>query len=201
MGARILIITLFTILIGLNSTVYAQAIDEKKDDGHVPGNFRAQTKEASFVCGPFLPNQIAGITELMALCGGRFGIKINQKTFMETMILSGSGRGQRYLMGSASFRADVAYEDIIASAYLGADIHYPTAPIYDSAGLATGETTSIYFGGHVGGAMWAQLGDSTYFRTDMKFNLSPGTSLFIGFSLVLRFDPGSDQENAGPNQR
>ena len=48
------------------------------------------------------------------------------------------------------------------------------------------------FGGHVGGGFTAHLGDLLWFRADMKFNLNPGTALYIGFGFEWRQQGGND---------
>lgn len=165
------------------------------DPNALPPRYVAQHHEVGIVCGVFLPNQIEGITEMMSLCGGRAGFKIGQKTFMEPQLLSGAGHAQRYMLGSLSFRGDVQFDDLIGSIYGGADVHYATQPT-TTAGAITGEQTNVYFGFHFGGAIWLELSENLYFRTDMQFNLNPGTSLFVGFSVVLRFDPGTEGTGA-----
>lgn len=176
--------------------VLAQQQNEENSSGQIPAKFSVMSKEATFLCGPFLPNQIEGITESMPLCGGRLGFRTTQNRYLEFTVLSGASRAQRYILGSMSIRGDTAFDDIIASVYIGGDIHYPTRPFYDAVtGVATGDSTSIFFGGHIGGAMWAELTDGVYVRSDLKFNLNPGTSLFLGFNIVLRFDPTGDRDN------
>ncbi|MBK9294615.1 MAG: hypothetical protein IPM57_09240 [Oligoflexia bacterium] len=196
------IISLMHIFIALAALPsFAQEEQEEAKIGGVPAKFATMSKEVSFLCGPFLPNQIEGITEGIPLCGGRFAFKTANNRYLEINFLSGSSKAQRYILGSLSIRGDTAFDDIIASVYVGGDIHYPTRPFYDpTTGIATGDSTSIYFGGHLGGALWAELTDGLYVRSDLKFNLNPGTSLFLGFNLVLRFDPSSDQQNTNQNQ-
>lgn len=177
--------------------VYAQAQDAEKKEGGLPSRFAMERKEAGFFCGPFLPNQIPGISELMPLCGARVGLKVNENTWMEPSFLSGSGHAQQYRIASLGFRTDMAYDDIIASLYAGPSIHFATQPLVDAAGNSIGDQTNIYIGGHLGGSLWAKINDVFYFRSDMSFYLSPGTSLYIGFGVVFRFDPGGSGESGG----
>jgi hypothetical protein len=44
----------------------------------------------------------------------------------------------------------------------------------------------LVFGGHAGGGLQVHLAGSVWFRGDMKFGFSPGTSLYVGFGLVYR---------------
>lgn len=164
--------------------------------GGVSSKFAAQNREAGFVCGAFLPNQIDGVSELMSLCGGRVGFKLSPKTTLEPQLVGGAARAQRYILGSVSFRGDIQVDDIIGSIYGGGDIHYATSPVY-SGTSASGEETKMYFGAHIGGAVWWECTDNLFLRTDLQFNVNPGTSLFVGFSLVLRFSTGGGGDSGG----
>ena len=186
-----------TTLLGA-SIALAQADEKQGESGSVSPRFAAMSTEAAFVCGEFLPNQIEGITELMPLCGARAGFKMGKKTFMEGQLVGGSARAQRYILGSFSFRGDLQVDDIVGSFYGGPDIHYATSPTYGTSG-ANGEQTKMYFGVHIGGAVWWEFTDNLFLRTDLQFNLNPGTSLFVGFSLVLRFGAGGG-DGGGPGQ-
>jgi len=132
----------------------------------------------------------------MSLCGGRAGFKIGHNTTLEPQLLAGAGKAQTYVLGSLSFRGDVQIDEIVASYYAGADVHEATSPVFN-VGANTTDTTMIYFGAHVGGALWWDMSDNLALRTDLQFNFNPGTSLFLGFSIVLRFDP-ADQQAQNP---
>jgi len=188
-------IVLLMVMISFGSIVFAQTDPKQNNDGTVNARFASMIHELSAVCGPFLPNQIPGITEYMALCGGRVGFKVGRNTMLESQVLAGAGKAQRYILGSLSFRGDVQLDDIIASYYGGADVHYATSPVFN-AGTNTTESTSIYFGAHVGGALWWEMTDNLAFRGDLQFFFNPGTALFLGFSLVLRFDPQGQEAAA-----
>jgi hypothetical protein len=176
---------------------FAQAqADQQPEDGTVNARFASMTKEISAVCGTFLPNQIPGVTEYMGLCGGRFGLKIGPNTMLEPQVLAGAGQAQQYILGTLNFRGDVQIDDIIASYYGGADIHYATSPVVN-AGAPDSQQTNIYFGADIGGALWWDMTDNLALRADLQFNVNPGTSLFFGVSLVLRFAP-QGQETANP---
>jgi hypothetical protein len=180
-----------------SSSALAQLDPNQTDETGLTARYKTMRNEAGFICGNLLPSAIEGITELMPLCGARLGFKVGQRTFMEPQFLAGAARAQRYIIGSLSFRGDFQYDDLIWSYYGGGDMHYPTRP--DNNSVPPGESTNFYFGLHVGGAIMAELAESLYFRTDLKCNINPGSSLFIGFSLVLRFNPGGN-ENQGESQ-
>lgn len=189
-------LVLLMVIASAGFNVLAQA--EQPNDGTVNARFASMSHEIAAVCGTLLPNQIPGITEYMALCGGRAGFKIGKNTILEPQLLAGAGRAQRYILGSLSFRGDVQIDDIIASYYGGADVHYATNPVFN-AGTNTTESTNVYFGAHVGGALWWDMTENLALRSDLQFFVNPGTALFFGISLALRFDPqGNDGANPTP---
>jgi hypothetical protein len=178
----------------LSTFAFGQTQDQQQGEENKNGlspHFSAMSKEAEFLCSQFLPNAIEGITELMTLCGGRFGMRTGSGSFVEGTFISGAGRGQRYTMGSLALRGDYALDDFIGSMFIGPDLHYATNPVYSGTGV--GEDTKIYIGFHVGGSIWWELNDVAYLRTDLKFNFNPGNSLLVMVGLVLRFDPAGEQ--------
>ena len=183
------------VMVILANPAVAQTDQNQPNDGSVNPRFAAMTKEIAAVCGPFLPNQIPGITEIMSLCGGRFAFRLGRNTMLESQLITGAGSAQTYSLGSISFRGDVQIDEIIASYYAGADVHDVTSPVFNS-GAATTSANNIYFGAHVGGALWWDISDVFATRVDLQFMFNPGTSLFLGFSLVLRFDPQDQQQGA-----
>jgi hypothetical protein len=193
------ILIFLMLLTVMPSSAFAQAANsdgEKKEDQLDP-KFAAMSREVGFVCGEFLPSQIPGINEMMALCGGHVGIKVGDAAFFEPELLSGAGHAQRYIIGSASFRGDIQMDDFVVSSSIGADIHYATQPTNLSS--APGEQTNLYFGGHVGAALWWEFSQNFALRTDMQFYFNPGTSLFVGIGVVMRFAP-EGQSQAGQTQ-
>lgn len=196
---RVLLLLLITAFVYMPQSARAQDPNQK-EGGDLPPGFLANPVEASVTCGQFLPNQIQGITEMMPMCGGRFGFKISKTSVFEGQGLGGAAVSQRYLIASANFRSDFGMEDFIVSAYFGGDIHYATAPIYNANNVAAGESTNMYYGGHVGGAVWFEASDNVYFRTDLQFFLNPGTALYVGFGVVLKFGAGGGSGGAGGGQ-
>jgi hypothetical protein len=71
----------------------------------------------------------------------------------------------------------VPVEQLVGFVYLGADaVRYGPQ----------GGDLSLLGSGHVGGGVQALLADAVWFRGDMKFNVNPGTALYIGFGFVFR---------------
>lgn len=127
--------------------------------------------------GPVLPNQIQGMSEILLSWGGRFGFP-TPRGQLEFGIINGRGSGIEYYNVSASLRGDMMVEDLTGIFYIGFDGHYYSPP----------DTSQFVFvaGGHVGTGIIMHVGGDVWFRSDMKFNMNPGTALYIGFGFVLR---------------
>lgn len=127
--------------------------------------------------GSLLPNQIDGVTEIMGLGGARMGFRLAPGQYAEFGFITGNGSGQEWKNVHADLRMDIPVENLVGVAFVGADTTY-FKPI--------DEGTRIIFGGHVGGGLQTHLSGSAWFRGDMKFSFSPGTTLYIGFGLEWR---------------
>lgn len=169
------------------STAPVHAQDEKADAGAGGGETSKFGNMYGIHTGPLLPNQIPGMTEIMPLWGIRYGIPVRKGT-LETGIASARAKGVEYYNGSVSIRGDYNIDDLFALVYAGLDTHYYSP---------NGSPFTMYFGAHVGGGFAAHLGDLLWFRSDMKFNVNPGTALYIGFGLEWRAAPG---EGGGAEQ-
>lgn len=137
--------------------------------------------------GPLLPNQIRGMSEIMPVWGARYAMPL-RKGHAEFGLANSQANGTSYYNVSASFRGDYQIEDLFAVAYAGLDTHYWNAP---------SESAQTMFGFHVGGGFAAHLSDMLWFRSDMKFNVNPGTALYIGFGLEWREQGGEGAQDQG----
>lgn len=138
--------------------------------------------EMGFDFGRMLPNQISDASEIFPQWGLRAGYGSLGEAFYEAQFHSGSGEGISWNQLSVSLRMDSPLETFWGSAYLGFDvINY------------TGTTGSKHTtgGGHFGGALLSLVSKDLWFRADMKFNINPGTSLYIGAGFVFRFGAAS----------
>jgi len=135
------------------------------------------TFEMGVHVGHLLPNQINGVTEIMGLGGARAAFRLSPGTFAEGGIIMGNGEGQEWKNIHASIRMDIPVENLLALAYIGADNYY-------FKGQTGGQ--KLVFGGHAGGGVQVHLSGMAWFRTEMKFGFSPGTSLYFGFGFVWR---------------
>lgn len=166
-------------LIVIVTHTFSVGAQEQEDKNKIGSVFGLHT-------GPLLPNQVPGMTEIMPVWGVKYGAPV-RKGLIEFGVANSRSVGVIYYNGSISMRGDFNLDDMFAVTYAGLDIHY-----YSPAG----STFNSYFGGHVGGGFAAHLGDLLWFRTDMKFNLNPGTALYIGFGLEWRAPAGDTQELA-----
>ncbi len=135
--------------------------------------------EAGVHLGYLLPNQINGLTEIIGLGGARVAYRLAPQTYAEAGMILGNGEGAEWKNTHIDIRMDIPVENIVGVAGVGADMVY-----YKGAN----EGTRIIFGGHAIGGLMMPLSGLAWFRTDMKFSFSPGTSLYIGFGLVFRLD-------------
>lgn len=146
----------------------------------------AQGAESSLADPPFefgihtgnlLPNQINGVTEIMGLGGVRTAFRMSPRSYVEGGFITGNGEGQQWRNIHADIRMDSPVESYLASVYIGGDAVYYKG---------VGRSEVLNFGGHVGGAVQAQLTSAAWFRADMKFGFSPGTSLYFSLGFVWR---------------
>ncbi len=154
-----------------------QANAQSEGKGDASPATDAATTEIGFHVGNLLPNQIAGVTEIIGLGGVRGGVRIAPLTYAEAGIITGNGHGAQWKNAHIDARMDIPVENLVGMAYIGADTVY-----YEG----TNHSTRIIFGGHVGGGLQAHFTGNIWFRSDMKFSFSPGTSLYVGFGLVAR---------------
>ncbi|MGE3974321.1 MAG: hypothetical protein AB7F59_07350 [Bdellovibrionales bacterium] len=141
----------------------------------------ASGSEIGFHVGPLLPNQVEGMTEIQPMWGPRYSMAF-RKGFLEASFANSRANGVIYYNGFMSYRYDITIEGMTALLYAGLDFHQWSSPPED--------TTRMVGGGHVGGGMQFPVGDSMWFRSEMKFNLNPGTALYIGFGFMIRMPDG-----------
>lgn len=139
--------------------------------------------EFGFHLGNLLPNQITGVEEIMALGGVRAGYRLAPESYVEAGFIAGNGEGVEWKNAHLDIRMDIPIENLVAVAYLGGDTNY-------YKGNAHGG--KLIFGGHAGGGVMGHLSGAVWFRGDMKFGFSPGTSLYIGVGLVFRLGAASN---------
>lgn len=170
--------SVFRVLILISAFVSATAWAQPAGGGGAEGGGENDSVfELGFHLGHLLPNQITGVNEIMGLGGGRMAVRMSPGAYFESGLIMGNGEGQKWKNIHADVRMDVPIESMVAIAYVGADATYFSGQ---------GRSDRLIFGGHAGGGIQMKLGGSVWFRSDMKFGFSPGTSLYIGFGLSFR---------------
>lgn len=167
---------LIILFLGLTGPAFGQGQGEKDLNSSIGS-------EIGFHIGKLLPAQINGVTEIMGLWGLRGGYRTGSHGFVELGIIGGNGEGAEWANLHISLRADMPIEGLVGILFLGAD-----ATQFKGAG----KEPKIFGGGHVGGGVYANISPTVWFRSEMKFNVNPGTSLYIGFGFVFRFQSGGE---------
>ncbi|MBN8540038.1 MAG: hypothetical protein J0L82_06590 [Deltaproteobacteria bacterium] len=135
--------------------------------------------EFSLFIGSMLPNQIDGVTEILPVFGGRYGIPTSRIGVAEFGIGNTHAEGVDFTTFSGSLRADLpAIDQFVGFVYGGLDISY-----FRPAGSEDRKTDT---GLHVGAGLSVHASDTLWFRSDLKFNASPGTSLSLLFGIVFQ---------------
>ena len=158
------------------------ALAQNPDEAAQPGSNALY--EAGLHLGNLLPNQINGVTEIMGLGGVRAGFRLAPRSYVEGGMIMGNGEGVEWKNLHVDLRMDIPVENLLAVAYIGGDTIY-----YKGADTSSNK---LVFGGHAGGGIMSHLGGASWFRFDMKFGLSPGTSLYLGFGVVIRMGDGGN---------
>jgi len=147
-----------------------------QDDG---GGGEGGGSEISLYLGTMLPNQIDGVTEILPLMGGRYGLRTASMGTFELGATNTHAEGVDFTTFTGSIRADLpAMDGFFGIIYTGIDINY-----YRPAGSEDRRTET---GFHVGSGLLMHASDTLWFRSDLKFMASPGTSLSLLFGLVFR---------------
>ncbi|CAN5452504.1 hypothetical protein BH10BDE1_BH10BDE1_07180 [soil metagenome] len=135
--------------------------------------------EISLYLGSMLPNQIDGVTEVLPIFGGRYGMQAGSLGMAEFGLSNVHAEGVDFTTVSASLRADLpAMDGFFGIVYGGIDEHFYRPVGSDSRTTETGL--------HVGGGVMMHASDTLWFRGDLKFQAQPGTSLLFLFGFVFR---------------
>lgn len=168
------------VLLGFIPNLYAQQGEENA----VPYGWAW-----SWHMGPFLPNQIPNVTEIQPSVGLRFSFPKGPRTATEYFLLSSNAHNVSLYNFSISSKSEFEFDGMFSQVYIGLDA------LSYKVGSADFENQ---FGGHFGIGLITHLGGYSHFRMDMKFIASnPGTSLYLGFGLELRYPPSEDAEEEG----
>jgi hypothetical protein len=135
--------------------------------------------EFSVFIGSMLPNQIDGVTEILPVFGGRYGISTARLGVAEFGFGNTHAEGVDFTTFSGSLRADLpAIDQFVGFVYGGVDISY-----FRPAGSEDRKSDT---GLHAGAGLSVHASDTLWFRSDLKFSASPGTSLSLLFGIVFQ---------------
>ena len=171
----------FFIIIVVEAVTATRAVAQAPGGGKGDGLGQDVLWEWGLHGGNLLPNQIPGLTEITGLGGLRVGYRISPMGFIESGVASGSANGATWTNSHLAMRMEIPVETIVGHVFAGIDGTY-----YQGVG----RDKKLFGGGHVGGGVQAQLGGSVWFRSNMKFTINPGTSMYIDFGFMFRI-PGS----------
>ncbi len=162
------------LFIAVGSAIFTPALAQNQggDDDKSASNL-----EAGFHLGTFLPSQVSGLTEVTGMGGVRGGYRLNPTTVAEMSFTMGNGDGASYKNLSLDARFDVPIESFVTFVFIGLDATYYKG---------VGQNSLLVGGGNLGGGLMSQVGTSLWLRSDMKFSLNPGASLYFSVSLMFR---------------
>jgi len=183
-------------LVMIASLAHAQNLESPQGDQE-----NKPLREYHLMAGVLLPNQIDGMSEQTPLWGLRVAFPKHRNTYQEVGLLAANAWGVSYYNAFLSWRMDIDVEQLTGHVYVGIDGHYYIFQNQDPTTGNFSNQTKFAPGAHVGGGISAQIAGDLWFRSDMKFNLHPGTSLFVGFSLVFKLDQGADDKNQSETGR
>lgn len=146
----------------------------------------------SWHMGPFLPNQLPGVTEIQPSVGLRFTFPKSITSATEYFILSSNAHNVSIYNLGISSKSEFEFDGMYSLVYVGLDA------LSFKIGSADFKTQA---GGHFGIGLATNLGGYSFFRMDMKFIASnPGTSLYLGFGIEMRYpSSGDDAEEEEAN--
>tara|TARA_B100001248_G_scaffold240180_1_gene205954 strand:- start:13356 stop:13886 length:531 start_codon:yes stop_codon:yes gene_type:complete len=139
--------------------------------------------------GPILPTNISGVDEIQSSWHFRYALAGSDGVSYELGYQHSNSNGVLWRNISLSFKNESDVESLLVQLYAGADY---TMYEVDTALESLDRDT---FGGHVGSAVLIPLSGSSFFRSDMKFSMKPGTSLYIGFGFEKRFSASDDADD------
>ena len=127
--------------------------------------------------GILLPDQIDEVTEVLPTWGLGVGW-VKDTTVYGFELANATSEGVQFFNLAASIRADLEIMGLTGTVAGG----------LDATGLERpGHEGRKYFGGaHFSGGVMALISKGLYARMNMKFNLNPGVSMFLGFGLLYR---------------
>jgi hypothetical protein len=140
--------------------------------------------DISMFVGSMLPNQIDGVSEVLPVFGGRYGLG----TRFGMVELGGSNshaRGVDFTTIEANYRHDIPVDsDVLGLIEGGLDFNYYIPENESSRKAETGF--------HIAAGGMMMVSKAFWLRSDLKFMGGPGTSLTLLFGFVLRDIDGAN---------
>lgn len=128
--------------------------------------------------GPYLPDHVEGVTELLPSWGmlyafgeGDFGYEFSW--------MNANAKATQYNNASIAMRLEIPIADLFGLFMAGVDAHYYQGPEDQTFRFSPGAHVAAGVSGHIFRKAWG--------RALMKFNLNPGTALYFGFGLAIRW--------------
>lgn len=134
--------------------------------------------EISLHVGSLLPNQIEGVTEILPVFGGRYGLGTSFGV-VELGISNVHAQGVDFTTFTGSLKGETFLADQIHGiVYGGLDFNYYRPIDQSDRKTATGV--------HIGTGLMMHIASTLWLRSELKFMAGPGTSLYLGFGVVFR---------------
>lgn len=174
----------FTLLLLVLGSLVVQAQQASKEGDH--------SWALGLQLGPYLPNQIPGVTEIQPTSLLRFSFPSGGGSSSEWMLSSSNANDVTIYNFSVSVKNETEIAGLYPQVYIGLD-----ATSFRINPVADFETRA---GAHLGVGLISHLGGKLYFRSDMKMNFSnPGTALQLGFGFEVRYPPGDASKESEAN--
>lgn len=142
----------------------------------------SDSSEMNFQFGDMLPDQIDGVTEILPMFGFLYSTSI-AGAMLELGFLNAHASGVDYTQFPIRGRYDIPIDQYLnVIVYAGPELNYYTQ-------LGTDSRTSIV-GFNLGGGFIYHIMDTLWFRSEMKFSVNPGDSLYVGFGFTWRSGSG-----------
>jgi hypothetical protein len=135
--------------------------------------------EYSFYLGEDLPTAIDGVTEILPVFGGRYGLQTARVGTVEFGFFNTHAKGVDFTTVEASLRGSSPISPGIDGVFYGGlDFNYyrPT----------TDEDRTTAYGVHVGAGVVMSVTDTVSLRGDLKFMGGPGSNLYLLFGVVFK---------------
>jgi hypothetical protein len=168
----------------LSAVAFAQAQQDNGDSGSEEAG-KARNAMGSYELGlgigSLLPSGITGVTQILGLGQVHAGVRVSDNAWWEANYLMGNGSDQSWKNIDTNLRLDIPVENLVGIGFFGLDVVDYSGP---------GKSSTFTPGVHAGCGIQALLGGTVWFRGDMKYEVGPGDSLYIGMAIIIRFGAG-----------